>query len=117
MGLERRSRGPPAWRNPGGGGGFGSREYVRLAPHVLSRKGLLGRKISRPKVNRVPTIKASPSPNKTPNLDATALGARGRRRDKGPGQRGERPGRVFPVRTWLHVPADSRGFMPSWGGA
>lgn len=96
---------------------FARLKDVQLAPRVLSKKGLLGRKITRSKANRVPAIKASRFPNKTPNLYATALGARGRRRDGGPGRSGERPGRGFGVRTWLHVPADSRGFMPSWGGA
>lgn len=106
----------PVWRSLGGGGVFGSREDVRQAPKVLSRKGLLERKISRPKPNRVPAIKASPSPNKTPNLDATALGKRGMRQDRGPGQGGVRPGRGFRVRTWLHISGDSWGFVPTWVG-
>lgn len=60
---------------------FASGEGAREVPTVLSRKGLLGERMLKPKANRVPAIKASLFPNKTPNLDVTEPGAYRRRQD------------------------------------
>lgn len=68
------------------------------------------------KANKVPPGKPSPSPNKTPNPEATAPGARGERPDGGLGRGGVRPGRGSQVRTWLHVSGDSQGVVFTWEG-
>lgn len=68
----------------------------------------------KPKANKVPPVKPSPSPNKTPNPEGTAPGVRGQRPDGGLGRGGVRPGRCSQVRTWLHVAGIRRGLCPPW---
>lgn len=70
---------------------------------------MLGRGIPKPKANKVPPVKPSPSPNETRNLEATAPGERSKRPDGGLGRGGVSPGRGARVLTRVRVSVDSQG--------